>query len=237
MARTALETWRSTHWRDRYTDPDVGPKILLPDCVLRKLATKACLRTVAQIKVATRWDWAEEYTSEIMKVLDDSDVLWRIKQDLTIKERKANRAKLSAQNKLIRDEQRRQEKFIERRLRGPRKPEPSTGLADGNTIGFPPPPQPAVTSVPYTLPPYPAYPHVASPSVPIPQMTDPAYHHLPPTYETQYTSAASYLASPPPSTTGRYPSTGNYWTYGWVPMSMPMPVPAYARSENYDRHE
>ncbi|KAK7686348.1 hypothetical protein QCA50_010572 [Cerrena zonata] len=221
MARKALENWRNIHWRDKYSNPNFGPQALLPNCALRKLATKASLRTVAQIKAAVRWDWAEEYMSEVLKVLDDSDASWRAGNDRAIKERKENRAKTSAQNKIIREERRRQEVFIERRL----KKDPRAGLPEGETIGFPfPPLATSPPSLPYALPPHTPF---ASSSAHGPQMTVPAYPHPPPslTYDTQDTSAPSRPSSAHLAKE-MYPA-GYYWAYGWVPMSMPVAAPTY----------
>ena len=230
MARTALDNWRKTRWRDKYSDSDTGPRLLLPDCTLRKLATKAHIRTITQLRAVCYWCWADEYLSEVLKVLDDSDALWRAEKDLAIQQRKENRAKVSAQNRIVRDEQRRHEKYIQRRLHNQTTPPlHPPDLPDGRMIGSHPPPLStpnAMPPMPYTLSPHQAHTHLASSSVPIPRTIDPTYFRSLPKDSNQDTSTTSCPTSTVPITAGSCPP-GYYWSYTWVPMPVPITLPSF----------
>ncbi|CAL1714411.1 unnamed protein product [Somion occarium] len=221
IARVALDKWRNTRWQEKYSHCEWGPHVLMPDPVFKKLVNRTKLRTVAEIKAATKWDWAEEYALEVVKVLDDADIQWRTERDDAIAVKKAKRAQISARNKIMRDERRRQEKTLEvvqRRLAAkeeitpppnswhnvpyhvvPHQAAVASSQLSGHYPGHYPPPLPIRAGPPPYSPP-PSYSH----SAPYP---------IPTTLMHEATSSSGLSNS------------GYYWSYTWVPMPVPMPVP------------
>jgi hypothetical protein len=80
---------------------------LLPDTVLTKLASRARIKTVADIKnEVPEWLWADEYGDAILQLLEPIDLAWHEESERTKAEKKAKRAKISAERKVKRDEDR-----------------------------------------------------------------------------------------------------------------------------------
>jgi hypothetical protein len=82
-----------------------GLKVLMPDTVLTKLATRARLKTLSDIKnEIPEWQWADEYGEEVLTLLAPIDVAWHEENEQMKAENKAKRARVSAENKAKRYE-------------------------------------------------------------------------------------------------------------------------------------
>ena len=106
-ARNVLSNWCQTLWKLEYSHCIWGPEILLPDTVLTKLASRARIRTVSDIKnEVPEWLWADEYGETVLKLLEPIDSAWQDENERKKEESKAKRAKASADKKVKREEDR-----------------------------------------------------------------------------------------------------------------------------------
>ena len=106
-SRNALMNWRHKTWKAAYTDCIWGPDVLLPDPILTKIATRARIQTISDIKnEMPEWIWVDEYGEAVLKLLEPIDQSWREEIEQKKAENKAKRAKTSAEKKAIRDEER-----------------------------------------------------------------------------------------------------------------------------------
>lgn len=82
--------WRQKIWKAGYADCIWGPDILLPDPILTKIATRAQIQTLCDIKAEIlEWIWADEYGEAILKVLEPIDQLWHEENEQKKSENKA----------------------------------------------------------------------------------------------------------------------------------------------------
>jgi hypothetical protein len=103
-ARKALSNWCLTLWNAAYSHCVWGPEVLLPDTVLTKLASRARIKTISDIKnEVPEWPWADEYGDIVLKLLEAIDSAWHEENERKKVEKKAKRAKISAGNKVKRE--------------------------------------------------------------------------------------------------------------------------------------
>jgi ribosomal protein L27 len=106
-ARNTLSNWCQTVWKLDYRHCIWGPEILLPDTVLTKLASRARIKSVSDIKKEVpEWLWADEYGATILRLLEPIDSAWHDENERKKEENKAKRAKASADKKVKREEDR-----------------------------------------------------------------------------------------------------------------------------------
>jgi hypothetical protein len=106
-ARNALSNWCQSVWKAEYSHCIWGPEVLLPDTVLTKLASRARIKTVSDIKnEVPEWLWADEHGDAILKLLEPIDLAWHEEGERKKVEKKAKRAKISAERKVKWEEDR-----------------------------------------------------------------------------------------------------------------------------------
>lgn len=106
-ARNSLSNWRQTIWKVEYSNCIWGPEVLLPDAVLKKLASRARIRTVSDIKdEVPEWLWVDEYGDVVLKLLEPIDSEWYKENEKQKEDKKAKRAKTTADKKVKREEDR-----------------------------------------------------------------------------------------------------------------------------------
>ena len=106
-ARKALSNWCQTLWNTAYSHCVWGPDVLLLDTVLTKLASRARIKTVSDIKnEVPEWLWADDYGDVVLKLLEPIDSAWHEENERKKMENKAKRAKISADKKVKREEDR-----------------------------------------------------------------------------------------------------------------------------------
>lgn len=80
---------------------------MLPDTILTKLITRAQIQTLIDVKEEIpEWIWIDEYGEAVLKLLEPIDRSWHEENEQTKAANKAKCAKVSAENKAIRDEAR-----------------------------------------------------------------------------------------------------------------------------------
>jgi len=105
--RNVLMDWRHKTWQNDFKDCVWGPNVLFSDTILTKIANRARIQTLDDIKKEIpEWIWADEYGDAVLKLLEPIDTSWREENDRKKAENKAKRAKVSAEKKAIRDEER-----------------------------------------------------------------------------------------------------------------------------------
>jgi hypothetical protein len=78
---------------------------LLPDTILTKLAARAQIQTLIDIKEELpKWIWADKYGEVVLKLLEPIDRSWHEENERTKAANKAKHVKVSVDNKAIRDE-------------------------------------------------------------------------------------------------------------------------------------
>jgi hypothetical protein len=106
-ARNVLSNWRRSVWKVQYSHCIWGPEILLPDTVLTKLASRAKIKTVSDIqREIPEWLWTDEYGDIILRLLEPIDLAWHEETERKKEENKAKRAKVTADKKVKREEDR-----------------------------------------------------------------------------------------------------------------------------------
>ena len=106
--RTAIMEWRSRTWSENYSDCAWGPTVLLPDAIVTKLATRSHILTVEDIKrEVPDWDFVNEYGTIILDLIQKTDDLWKEDHESKLKSNKDTRKRRSAENKQLREEERR----------------------------------------------------------------------------------------------------------------------------------
>jgi hypothetical protein len=106
-ARNVLSNWRQTVWKSEFSHCIWGPEVLLPDTVLTKLASRAKIKTVSDIKnEIPEWLWEDEYGDILLKLLEPIDLAWHEEAERKREENKVKRAKVSADKKVKREEDR-----------------------------------------------------------------------------------------------------------------------------------
>jgi hypothetical protein len=110
--RQTLTSWRMKIWQDECSDCIWGPETILSDAILTKLAKRARLQTVADIKKEIpEWIWADEYAEAILGLLGPIDREWHEEKERLKRDEKAKKAKATAESK----EQRYQERLARKR--------------------------------------------------------------------------------------------------------------------------
>ena len=98
--RQALMSWRAKIWQDEFSDCIWGPETIMSDAILTKLAKRARLQTVADIKKEIPdWIWADEYAEAILGLLEPIDREWHEEKERLKRDEKAKKAKASAELK------------------------------------------------------------------------------------------------------------------------------------------
>lgn len=106
-ARNALSRWCQAIWKTEYSHCIWGPEVLLPDTVLTKLASRARIKTISDIKnEVPEWLWVDEYGEAVLKLLEPIDAAWHEENERKKTENKAKRAKVSADKRVKREEDR-----------------------------------------------------------------------------------------------------------------------------------
>ena len=106
-ARNVLSNWRRSIWNVQYSHCIWGPEVLLPDTVLTKLASRAKIKTVLDIRnEIPEWLWADEYGDIVLRLLEPIDMAWHEETERKKEENKAKRAKVTADKKVKREEDR-----------------------------------------------------------------------------------------------------------------------------------
>lgn len=116
--RSAINEWRSSMWSQLYSDCAWGPSTLIPDAIVTKLATRSHILTVEDIKnEIPDWDFADDYGSTILKLIQKTDDCWKEDHAHKIQTKKELRKRRSSENKEHREEERRTKKRMETALR------------------------------------------------------------------------------------------------------------------------
>ena len=90
--RDALNRWRDQCWEQHLSDCTWGPKVLLSDPVITKLATRAHITTIESLKSEIpEWDFAGEYGIEVLTTIQDADTHWKEMHQRELQARKENR--------------------------------------------------------------------------------------------------------------------------------------------------
>ena len=107
VARNSLLNWRRTVWKVEYSNCIWGPEVLLPDAILKKLASRARIKTISDIKdEVPEWLWVDEYGDAVLKLLEPIDSEWYEENEKKKEAKKAKKAKTTADNKVKREEDR-----------------------------------------------------------------------------------------------------------------------------------
>ena len=106
-AQKSLSNWRQTVWKAEYSNCIWGPEVLLPDAVLKKLASRARIKTVSDIKdEVPEWLWVDEYGDLVLKLLEPIDSEWYEENEKKKEDKKAKKAKITADKKVKREHDR-----------------------------------------------------------------------------------------------------------------------------------
>ena len=106
-ARNALSCWCQTIWKTEYSHCIWGPEVLLPDTVLTKLASRARIKTISDIKnKVPEWLWVDEYGKAVLKLLEPINAAWHEENKHKKAENKVKCAKVSADKKVKQEEDR-----------------------------------------------------------------------------------------------------------------------------------
>lgn len=72
--RKAIERWRSQCWRQHYVGSAWGPRALMSDPVITKLATHAHIKTLDNLRTEIPdWDFAERHGTDVLAIIRDAD--------------------------------------------------------------------------------------------------------------------------------------------------------------------
>jgi hypothetical protein len=75
--RDALTSWRCTFWEQNYGSCAFGPRVLMSDAVITKLATRSHLQTVEDVqREIPEWDFAEELGANALAIIKEADNVW-----------------------------------------------------------------------------------------------------------------------------------------------------------------
>ena len=103
--RNALKNWRLETWKRDFKRTILTPDVILPDKVLSKLASQARIKTPDLVKEEIPgWVLANRYAEAVLKILEPIDTGWVEKAERDREEKRAKRAKQSAENKVRWDE-------------------------------------------------------------------------------------------------------------------------------------
>ena len=103
--RKALTDWRLSTWMTT-NGPSTPLTALLPDTAITKLATRARINTLADIKEEIpEWDRADEYGEEVLRLLQPLDASWNEENERRKSERKEERARVNKENRIKRYEE------------------------------------------------------------------------------------------------------------------------------------
>src|ERR1700722_8277484 len=92
ICRQALNQWRTRCWKLEYGDCSWGPKVLMPDTIVTRLATRADITTVESLKVEIpEWDFGERYGTDVLTIIQQADTLWKEAHERELQSRKENR--------------------------------------------------------------------------------------------------------------------------------------------------
>jgi superfamily II DNA/RNA helicase len=103
----ALIKWHNEIWNRDFLDCTFDPESIIPDAVLTKIASRARLKTFADIKEELLdWIWVDEYGNEALQVLVPIDAAWNEENEREKAERKAKKARVTKENQKKRYEER-----------------------------------------------------------------------------------------------------------------------------------
>ena len=103
--RKALTDWRRSTWMTT-NGPSTPLTALLPDTAITKLATRARINTLDDIKEEIpEWDRADEYGEEVLRLLQPLDASWHEENERRKSERKEERARINKENRIKRYEE------------------------------------------------------------------------------------------------------------------------------------
>jgi hypothetical protein len=90
--RKAIERWRGQCWHQHYEGSAWGPRALMSDLVVTKLATHAHIKALDTLRIEVpEWDFAERHRADVLAIIKDAD--HHYKQRLQEKNNQANRPK------------------------------------------------------------------------------------------------------------------------------------------------
>ena len=136
--RSAINEWRSLTWTQNYGDCAWGPNTLLPDAVVTKLAARAHISTLDDIKNdIPEWDFVDDYGSTLLELIQKTDDIWKENHAQELQTKKDLRKRRSIENKEQREEERRIKKRAETAQRN------ATKTPQINTFPHPAAPQPS----------------------------------------------------------------------------------------------
>ncbi|THG96112.1 hypothetical protein EW026_g5664 [Hermanssonia centrifuga] len=111
--RDALFHWRRRQWKNTYSKCIWGVESLLPDKILKQLAKAAHIRTMDDIKrEIPDWIWVDDHGEDVIARLRPIDEQWNTERLEAAEENKAKRRRTSEENKNVRDEARREQKYM-----------------------------------------------------------------------------------------------------------------------------
>lgn len=110
--RSVINEWRSLTWTQNYGNCAWGPNTLLPDAVVTKLAARAHISTLDDIKNdIPEWDFVDNYGSTLLELIQKTDDIWKENHAQELQTKKDLRKRRSIENK----EQREEERCIKKR--------------------------------------------------------------------------------------------------------------------------
>jgi hypothetical protein len=140
ICRQALNHWRTRCWKLEFSDCSWGPKALMPDTIVTKLATRVDITTVENLKdQIPEWDFRERYGTDVLTIIQQADTRWKEAHERELQSRKENR---------------RAGKDVERNTATPRRPalQPTPTAAPYHPALQPIPVSSIPPSQPFTLP-------------------------------------------------------------------------------------
>ncbi|KAI0074493.1 hypothetical protein K474DRAFT_1699640 [Panus rudis PR-1116 ss-1] len=215
-AREALIQWRKDQW---FSNKTRAPQLILDDSTLKKLANRANLQTVQDIKDELDWLYVEKYGEEVLRLLKDADDRWLAERTKVLEEKKTKKRQINAEYKYRKNEAKRLQ--LSEAAEGKEQDKQTNTTVASVTKST------ETCSYMSPLPGphgYQPYPQVYL--YPLPDSTQPGYFVSPP--------APSYAAYPSPSPPSYYPAGFGYGSYpgysappGFVytyPTTLPPPV-------------
>ena len=180
LCEDAATQWRDKTWKEKYSYCAWGPKVLLPDAIIKKLTRRAHLSTIEDIKrEVPEWDFVNDHGGEVLAAIQKVDNVWQEEHEKEKAAKREKRKRDSLDKKEKRDEERRHKKATETAQRRIEKAQPQFYPIVPVFV-----PQPSSL-----LPPAPVFQHLYQPAYPAPQHVP--YYSAPMQYHYQFPSSVS----------------------------------------------
>jgi hypothetical protein len=181
LCEDAATRWRNTTWQEKYSKCAWGPKVLLPDAVIKKLARRTHLSTVEDIKrEIPEWDFVDGHGGDVLAAIQKVDNVWQDEHEQEKATKREKRKRASIDKKEKRDEEQRQKRAKESAQRRIEKAQPQLYPFVPIAMSLPSP----------SFPPAPGLlQHVYQPAYPASQQLP--YYSIPMQYHYQFPSSVS----------------------------------------------